>query len=273
VQPATGDVVYDQCVDGVFRTELETRLAHLPVAELLRPPALSRATERFLAHWAGRSADAGGDGVRIERLKREPVEYGKALAAVNEFLGQHRRGSGGGGGCGSDGPTAAETDALLADVTRLPRGVTCALAGLLAYLREFGLEHVLRLTRYFAPFASRRTLALNAATLRNLELLQNGTDGQVYGSLLWRLDHTRTPMGKRLLRRWVAQPLRLYEDVAARLDAVAELAQGARANDRGRPTLAARLQALLPGLPDLERLLIRVHYGKVCCLPPICRWT
>jgi len=39
--------------------------------------------------------------------------------------------------------------------------------------------------------------------------------------------------------------------------------QAARSGERTATTLVARLQALLPGLPDLERLLIRVHYGKV----------
>ena len=67
-----------------------------------------------------------------------------------------------------------------------------------------------------------------------MELLQNETDGQTYGSLLWILDHTRTAMGKRLLRRWIAQPLCQSEDIVARLDAVQELAdvRGRRSADR-----------------------------------------
>jgi len=241
IQPATGDVVYDQFEDGVFRTELETRVAHLRPTELLRPPVLSRPTERFLAHWIAQGGDAGsgggggGDGVRVERLKRDHPEYAKALVAVTEFLRQ------------------ADTDAsrLVADVSTLPRGVLAALASLLAYLREFGLERSLRLTSNFAPFASRRTIVLSANTLRNLELLQNDTDGQVYGSLLWVLDHTRTPMGKRLLRKWVAQPLRNREDVEARLDAVAELAQvhaRRRASGGRAPRPAARLTCFRAGL-------------------------
>ena len=231
VQPATGDVVYDQFHDGVFRSELETRLAHLQPTELLRPPSLSKPTERLLAHWAGRAAAyAGGDGPRVERLKRDHPEYGKALAAVTDFLGQRP-----GGAAGRDaGPAAAAATTLLADATQLPRGVIVALASLITHLRDFGLERVLRLTRYFSPFASRRTLALSAATLANLELLQNETDGQTYGSLLWILDHTRTAMGKRLLRRWIAQPLCQSEDIVARLDAVQELAdvRGRRSADR-----------------------------------------
>ena len=48
-------------------------------------------------------------------------------------------------------------------------------------------------------------------------------------SLLWLLDHTRTPFGARLLRSWVAHPLRDAALIGERLDAVQELlAAGAR---------------------------------------------
>jgi hypothetical protein len=50
-------------------------------------------------------------------------------------------------------------------------------------------------------------MILPASSLRNLEILQNAADGAVHGSLLWMLDHTHTPFGRRLLRRWVTRPL------------------------------------------------------------------
>ena len=65
---------------------------------------------------------------------------------------------------------------------------------------------------------------------RQLEILHNNDDGRERGSLLWLLDHTRTPFGSRLLRSWVAHPLRDAGRIAERLDAVEELAHaiGAR---------------------------------------------
>jgi hypothetical protein len=64
-------------------------------------------------------------------------------------------------------------------------------------------------------------------TCRQLEILHNNDDGKERGSLLWLLDHTRTPFGSRLLRSWVAHPLRDAARIAERLDAVEELADAA----------------------------------------------
>ena len=50
-------------------------------------------------------------------------------------------------------------------------------------------------------------MVLDAATRRNLELTETLRSGQEKGSLLGVLDHTVTPMGARLLRQWVTQPL------------------------------------------------------------------
>lgn len=57
-----------------------------------------------------------------------------------------------------------------------------------------------------------------------LEVLRSSENGEERGSLLWLLDHTVTPMGGRLLRHWVAHPLRHEPTITARLDAVQELA-------------------------------------------------
>ena len=43
---------------------------------------------------------------------------------------------------------------------------------------------------------------------RQLEVLRNSEDGSERGSLLWLLDHTLTAFGGRMLRSWVAHPLR-----------------------------------------------------------------
>ncbi len=50
-------------------------------------------------------------------------------------------------------------------------------------------------------------MTLDEATRRNLELTQTIRTGNKKGSLLDVLDATRTPMGSRLLRRWLHQPL------------------------------------------------------------------
>lgn len=59
---------------------------------------------------------------------------------------------------------------------------------------------------------------------RQLEILHNSETGAEHGSLLWLLDHTLTVFGGRLLRSWVAHPLRDADAIQERLDAVEELA-------------------------------------------------
>lgn len=59
-----------------------------------------------------------------------------------------------------------------------------------------------------------------------LEVLRNTHDGSEKGSLLWLMNHTLTPFGSRLLRNWVAHPLRDRSLIGARLSAVEEIAFG-----------------------------------------------
>jgi DNA mismatch repair protein MutS len=72
-------------------------------------------------------------------------------------------------------------------------------------------------------------------------------------TLLAALDATRTPMGARMLRRTLLQPLRDRAALEARLDVVAEFVE--------RVSLRQRFGALLNGLGDLERLAARVAQG------------
>ncbi len=92
------------------------------------------------------------------------------------------------------------------------------------------------------------TLLLDAATRRNLELTDNLNGGHEH-TLAWVLDRCGTPMGSRLLRRWLHRPVRKQDVVNARLDAVAELV----ADYRFEP-----LRDALGRIGDIERILTRV---------------
>ncbi|WP_295390014.1 DNA mismatch repair protein MutS [uncultured Thiodictyon sp.] len=89
---------------------------------------------------------------------------------------------------------------------------------------------------------------LDAATRRNLELTES-LSGHPEHTLAGVLDHTATAMGSRLLRRWLARPLRDQAAVRARHQALAALLDTAA----GTP-----LRELLSGIGDLERILARV---------------
>lgn len=68
---------------------------------------------------------------------------------------------------------------------------------------------------------------------RQLEVLRNNDDGSEKGSLLWLMDHTKTPFGGRLLRHWVAHPLTNRQRINERLDAVEEMIAAASAIEIG----------------------------------------
>ena len=102
--------------------------------------------------------------------------------------------------------------------------------------------------------ACRRTaprMALDATTLKNLEVLRSGAADGKQGSLWQLLDHCKTPFGARLLRDWLARPLLDARDVEARSDAVAALV--------GEREISDALRAKLAKLPDLERSLQQLH--------------
>lgn len=105
-----------------------------------------------------------------------------------------------------------------------------------------------------APDDRDGTMVLDEATRRNLELLVT-IRGERRGSLLWVLDHTVTPMGGRLLRRWLLAPSTEPRIIGARLDAVEELLSS--------PTRREAARRILGGIGDLERLGARLASGRV----------
>ena len=183
--------------------------------------------------------------------------------------------------------TAAARECLLAHlgaVSLEPYGceglplATAAAGAVLTYLQESqisGLAHLRDLETQH-PEAS---VGLDAVTRRNLELTCPLRDGGIQGSprrgtpregtLLGVLDRTVTPMGARLLRRWIQQPLVDLERIHERLDAVDELCphaiitpESSTCRDEGKaPFLRTDLRDSLAGLHDMERLVGRVGFG------------
>ena len=127
-----------------------------------------------------------------------------------------------------------------------------AAGGLIQYLRE-RQPGALALLTSLHTYGSSDFMQLDAATRRNLELTETLRGGEAQGSLLAVLDRTATPMGARLLRRWVSQPLLDRAAIEERLDGVEQLHA-----DR---MLRAELHGALKGLADLERLANRVLGG------------
>jgi DNA mismatch repair protein MutS len=96
-------------------------------------------------------------------------------------------------------------------------------------------------------------MALDPQTRRNLELFEGGRWGSKEHSLLSVLDLTRTPMGARLLRRWLGQPLLDLDELTRRQDAVAWMHESGVRRQRFTEALSS--------VSDIERALHRVGAG------------
>ena len=122
-----------------------------------------------------------------------------------------------------------------------------AAGALLGYVEETQKQQLPHLTAITVESAD-DAIALNAVTRRHLEL-DSRSDGRHQHTLLGVLDSTISPMGGRLLRRWLNRPLRDQRVLGERHQAVQSLLE-----TRGDVTLRDRLR----GIGDVERILTRI---------------
>jgi DNA mismatch repair protein MutS len=126
-----------------------------------------------------------------------------------------------------------------------------AAGALLQYLSETQMGSLAQIVE-LSTYSLDHYMTLDAQTRRNLELTESSR-GERRHSLIAVLDQTRTPMGARLLRRWVGQPLLDLEEIRERQRGVGALVREA--------LVRARLRELLGQVADLERLINRVVTG------------
>ncbi|SIQ03078.1 DNA mismatch repair protein MutS [Solilutibacter tolerans] len=128
----------------------------------------------------------------------------------------------------------------------LPMAIAAA-GALLGYVEETQKQQLPHLTAITLETGD-AAIAMNAATRRHLEL-DTRVDGDTKHTLLGVLDSTITPMGGRLLRRWLHRPLRTRDTVEPRLHSV-QMMLDARSFEDLRETFR--------GFGDVERILTRV---------------
>jgi DNA mismatch repair protein MutS len=131
----------------------------------------------------------------------------------------------------------------------LPLAIRAA-GAILAYLQETQ-KGLLRQLTSLETYLVSEYMTLDPHTRRNLELFENGRNGTIKGSLLWVLDRTRSPMGGRLIRRWIGQPVLDLAILQRRQEIIGELLTD--------PVLQARLAEGLKKASDIERLVNRVR--------------
>ncbi|EIU7613301.1 DNA mismatch repair protein MutS [Vibrio vulnificus] len=123
----------------------------------------------------------------------------------------------------------------------------CAAGCLIQYVKDTqrtALPHIRALT-YDRQDDS---VILDAATRRNLELTQNLAGGSD-NTLAAVLDRCATPMGSRMLKRWIHQPMRCITTREHRLDAIAELKE---------QVLFSDIHPVVKQIGDIERILARL---------------
>ncbi|KXS95957.1 hypothetical protein AC578_8095 [Pseudocercospora eumusae] len=254
VQPATGDIIYDDFEDGWMRSELETRLLHISPAEFLIIGDVSKATDKLVQYLSG------GDDARLERKPKPKTMAAESYSHITKFYADKMKG---------DGPSSSQVESseekgtLLDSVHRLSENATICLSAMIMHLTDYGLQHVFGLTKCFQSFSARSHMLLNGNTLSSLEIYRNQTDQAERGSLFWTLDRTQTKFGRRLLRKWVGRPLLDPARLDERVAAVEELREG-----MGTAGVARISQLLSKTKADLERTLIRIYY-KRCARPEL----
>ena len=127
-----------------------------------------------------------------------------------------------------------------------------ALGASLRYLKEMQkteLENI----RAVDYYSDARFMKLDASSRRNLELTQTMRTQEKRGTLLWVLDKTRTPMGKRMIRSWLEQPLLNISHITHRQGAVQELVD--------ENILRGELRDRLADIGDMERVMARIVYA------------
>lgn len=128
----------------------------------------------------------------------------------------------------------------------------CALGASLRYLKDVQKSELENI-RSVDYYSDARFMKLDASSRRNLELTETMRTREKRGTLLWVLDKTRTPMGKRLIRSWLEQPLLSIPRITRRQGAVDELVR--------ESILRREIRVLLADVGDMERVMARVVYG------------
>lgn len=127
-----------------------------------------------------------------------------------------------------------------------------ASGALLSYLQDnlcLPIEHITEIH----PYSTSQYMAIDRSTQRHLELTESLQDSGRKNTLLGMLDKTKTPMGARLLRHWVKQPLLSVQEIQHRQEAVQAFYNTSWAIEQAGE--------LLEQVRDVERLMMKISSG------------
>jgi len=138
-------------------------------------------------------------------------------------------------------------------IDKLPPAIIAA-GAVLNYLKETqkaNLPHLNNISLYNPS----EYMILDSSTKRNLEITYTMMEGDREGSLIHILDQTETPMGGRLLKKWISAPLREPKPILRRQECVTRLVE--------EPEIRDELNKNLKEIGDLERITSKVCTGRI----------
>lgn len=130
----------------------------------------------------------------------------------------------------------------------------CAAGALIEYLKDTQM-HALGNINGVRFVRNDRYMQLDNTAIKNLELVRNLGNGAKYGSLLWLLDKTDTPMGARMLNSAIISPLCDKEAIDYRLNGVGELYDAT--------VIRLAVKELLKQIRDVERITGKISDGSI----------
>jgi len=241
VDTATGHFQFTDFIDDVDLTKFETFIAQIRPAEvLLERGYISKKSERILKH--NTPPGTIWTYFKPEREFLTPEKTSLMLDAEKYF--------------DADNKDNTSWPIVLREA-RDKENVYSAFGALINYLKSLKIERDLLTLGNFSwydPIRKASSLVLDGQSLINLEIFANTFDGGANGTLFSMLNRCITPFGKRMLRQWVCHPLVDAVKINARLDAVDAL--------NADNTLTDRFTESLSKLPDLERIISRIHAGQ-----------
>ena len=122
---------------------------------------------------------------------------------------------------------------------------------LLSFLNETQKTVLPNITK-ISQYIQKEIMHLDSATQRNLEILRSLRDGTEYGTLISVINRTKTPMGNRMMRKVIVQPLLSREKIEERLDIVSVF--------KGDTLLRNDVREYLSQIGDIERTISRINY-------------
>ncbi|XP_035231118.1 DNA mismatch repair protein Msh3-like isoform X2 [Stegodyphus dumicola] len=239
----SGNVVYSSFEDNLLRNKLESCLTHLNPSEVLLPSTnLNKKTEDFLTSFCNER------GTRMEYIENKVFDHSFALDNISKLF------------TSQDACQVSSGEFLdnIQDVLSLPPLVLSCLSALVIYLSSFKLENVMKIFKNMKEFSTNECMVLNAATLKGLEVLKSNSNYTEHGSLLWILNKTLTKFGERMLKLWIAKPLKNLQCIEDRLNIVTELMHS-------ESVIFRIIQNVLSKLPDLEQILCGAFYHRCSC--------